>query len=53
VIFLTSALAAPAHAHQAALLWDHGAHSQPSPDERALRHLITITRNEDGVSAFL
>ncbi len=40
MIFLTSALAAPAHAQQAALLWDHGAHSQPSPDERALRELL-------------
>ena len=40
MIFLTSALAAPAHAPQAALLWDHGAHSQPSPDERALRELL-------------
>lgn len=39
-IFLTCAIAAPAGGNQPALLWDHGSHTQPSPDERALRELL-------------
>jgi tetratricopeptide (TPR) repeat protein len=37
---LTCALLVPAHADQATLLWNHGAHTQPSTDERALRELL-------------
>jgi hypothetical protein len=37
---LTCALLVPVHADQATLLWNHGAHTQPSTDERALRELL-------------
>jgi len=36
----SGALLTPVHAGQAKLLWDHGAHSRPSPDERTLRELL-------------
>ena len=40
VSFVACAAAMPAHAQQPNLLWSHGSHTQPSPDERALRELL-------------
>ena len=39
-IFLTCATVAPTGAIQPTLLWDHGSHTHPSPDERALRAVL-------------
>jgi len=44
LIVLTCVLLVPAHADQATLLWNHGSHTQASPDERALRELLARYR---------
>jgi tetratricopeptide (TPR) repeat protein len=46
-IVLTCALLVPAHADQATLLWNHGSHTQPSPDEHALRESLARYRAGD------
>lgn len=40
LILVTCAIASPGHASQTSLLWDHGAHTHPSPGERALRDVL-------------